>query len=53
VRNWWEIHGIIGRLGVRFTAQRVGEEADNVAKIVDAMDLIRVNAASSRALISS
>jgi DNA-binding GntR family transcriptional regulator len=44
VRNWWEIHGIVGRLGVRFAAQRMAEDEANVAKVVDAMDLIRENA---------
>lgn len=44
VRNWWEIHGMVGRLGVRFAAERIADEADNAARIIDAMDLIRENA---------
>ncbi|MEH6550529.1 MAG: GntR family transcriptional regulator [Pseudomonadales bacterium] len=44
VGNWWEIHGSVGRLGVRFAAQRIGEREDSVAKVLDAMDLIREQA---------
>ena len=44
VGNWWEIHGSVGKLGVRFAAQRIGEHEDNVAKVLDAMDMIRENA---------
>lgn len=44
VGNWWEIHGAVGKVGVRFAAQRIGRHEDSVAKVVDAMDLIRENA---------
>ena len=44
VGNWWEIHGMVGKLGVRFAAQRIGRREDNVARVIDAMDLIRENA---------
>jgi DNA-binding GntR family transcriptional regulator len=44
VRNWWEIHGAVGRLGVRFAALRIGDDDGNIARVVDAMDLIRENA---------
>ena len=44
VGNWWEIHGAIAKVGVRFAAQRIGRREDSVAKVVDAMDLIRENA---------
>jgi len=41
VGNWWVIHGSIGKLGSRFAAQRIDRREDSVAKVVDAMDLIR------------
>jgi DNA-binding GntR family transcriptional regulator len=43
VGNWWEIHGMVAKLGVRFAAQRIGRREDNVARVVDAMDLVREN----------
>jgi DNA-binding GntR family transcriptional regulator len=44
VGNWWEIHGMVGKLGVRFAAQRIGRQPENVDKVLDAMELIRENA---------
>ena len=44
VGNWWEIHGAVGKVGVRFAAQRIGRHDGSVARVVDAMDLIRENA---------
>lgn len=44
IRNWWEIHGMVGKLGSRFAAERIGDAPDNVEKVQDAMDLIRENA---------
>lgn len=44
VGNWWEIHGAVGKVGVRFAAQRISRREDNVARVVDAMDLIREKA---------
>ena len=44
VGNWWEIHGTVGKLGVRFAAQRIGRQEGSVTRVIDAMDLIRENA---------
>ena len=44
VRNWWEIHGMLGRVGVRFAAEHIVDDEANAAKVIDAMDLIRENA---------
>jgi DNA-binding GntR family transcriptional regulator len=44
VGNWWEIHGTVGKLGVRFAAQRIGRAEDSVTRVNDAMDLIREKA---------
>ncbi|MEH6581055.1 MAG: GntR family transcriptional regulator [Halioglobus sp.] len=44
VGNWWEIHGMVGKLGVRFAAQRIGRNENSVTRVNDAMDLIRENA---------
>ncbi len=44
VGNWWEIHGMVGKLGVRFAAQRIDGNENNVSKVMDAMDLIREKA---------
>jgi len=44
VGNWWRIQASIARLGVGFAARRVAHSEDNVAKLEDAMDLIRENA---------
>ena len=44
VGNWWEIHGTIGKLGVRLAAQHVSRQEGSVTKLNDAMDLIRESA---------
>ena len=44
VGNWWRIQSMVGKLGVGFAAQRINRHADSVAKVLDAMDLIRENA---------
>lgn len=44
VGNWWEIHGAVGKVGVRFAAQRITRCEDGVTKVNDAMDLIRESA---------
>jgi DNA-binding GntR family transcriptional regulator len=44
VGNWWEIHGMVGKLGARIAAQRIDQEDGSVGKVADAMDLIRENA---------
>ncbi len=44
VGNWWRIQASIGRLGVGFAARRINRREDNIAKIEDAMDLIREKA---------
>ncbi len=44
VRNWWEINGVVARLGVRFAAEHIGNDPANVEKIRDAMELVREKA---------
>jgi DNA-binding GntR family transcriptional regulator len=44
VGNWWRIQSMVGKLGVGFAARRINRRADNVAKLQDAMDLVRENA---------
>jgi DNA-binding GntR family transcriptional regulator len=44
VRNWWEINGVVAQLGIRFAAERVADNNENQAKIVDAMALIQEQA---------
>jgi len=44
VGNWWRIQATVGKLGVGFAARRINRQEDNVAKMHDAMDLIRENA---------
>ncbi|MDH3994287.1 MAG: GntR family transcriptional regulator [Gammaproteobacteria bacterium] len=44
VGAWWRIQATIGQLGVGFAARRIGHHEENVAKLNDAMDLIRENA---------
>lgn len=44
VGNWWRIQASIGKLGVGFAARNINRREDNIAKIEDAMDLIRENA---------
>ena len=44
VGAWWRIHATIGKLGVGFAARRINRQEDNVAKLIDAMDLVRENA---------
>jgi DNA-binding GntR family transcriptional regulator len=44
VGNWWRIQASIGRLGVGFAARRINRRKDNIARIEDAMDLIREKA---------
>ena len=44
VGNWWRIQSMVGKLGVGFAARRINRQLDSVAKLQDAMDLIRENA---------
>jgi DNA-binding GntR family transcriptional regulator len=44
VGNWWRIQSMVGKLGVGFAARRINRQSDSVAKLQDAMDLIRENA---------
>ena len=44
VGNWWRIQASIATLGVGFAARCINRREDNIAKIEDAMDLIRENA---------
>lgn len=44
VGAWWRIHATVGKLGIGFAARRIARREDNVAKLLDAMDLIRENA---------
>ena len=44
VRNWWEINGVVARLGVRFAAERISDNEANPAKIVNAMGMIHEHA---------
>jgi len=44
VGAWWRIHAAVARLGVGFAAGRINRREDNVAKLIDAMDLVGENA---------
>ena len=44
VGNWWRIQSMVGKLGVGFAARRINRQSGSVAKLQDAMDLIRENA---------
>jgi DNA-binding GntR family transcriptional regulator len=44
VRNWWIIHGTVGKLGVVSAAQRIGADDGNRDRIQEAMQQIRDNA---------
>ena len=44
VGAWWRIQATVGQLGVGFAARRIAHHEDNVAKLNDAMDLVRENA---------
>lgn len=44
VRNWWEIHGLVGKLGVRLAAEHIADQPEYVGKVRDAMDMVRENA---------
>jgi DNA-binding GntR family transcriptional regulator len=44
VGNWWRIQSMVGKLGVGFAARHINRRPDNVAKLQDAMDLIREKA---------
>jgi DNA-binding GntR family transcriptional regulator len=44
VGAWWRIQSVVGKLGVGFAARRINRRDDSVAKLLDAMDLIRENA---------
>jgi DNA-binding GntR family transcriptional regulator len=44
VGAWWRIQSMVGKLGVGFAARRINRREGNVAKLQDAMDLIRENA---------
>lgn len=46
VGNWWEIHGMLGKVGVRFAAERITRKPGNVAKILAAQETIREHAGS-------
>lgn len=44
VGAWWRIQSTVGKLGVGFAARRINCQPDNVARVDDAMDLIREKA---------
>lgn len=44
VGNWWEIHGAIGKLGIRLAAMHIAKKPESVNKLNDAMELIRESA---------
>jgi len=44
VGAWWRIQSMVGKLGVGFAARRINRQQGSVAKLLDAMDLVRENA---------
>lgn len=44
VGNWWKIQGSIGKLGAGCAARCINLKEENVARVHDAMDMIRENA---------
>ena len=44
VAAWWRIISATAKLGVGFAARRINRREDNVAKLNDAMELVRENA---------
>ncbi len=44
VRNWWEIHGAVGKLGVGFAAAKINAHPESAGLVEDAMELIREKA---------
>lgn len=44
VGAWWRIQSAMAKLGAGFAARRIKRRDDNIAKLHDAMDLIRENA---------
>jgi DNA-binding GntR family transcriptional regulator len=44
VGAWWRIQSTVGKLGVGFAARRINRHPGSVARLQDAMDLIRENA---------
>ncbi len=44
VGNWWDIHGAIGKLGIRLAALKIANKPENTQKLEDAMSLIRESA---------
>lgn len=44
VAAWWRIMSATAKLGVGFAARRINRREDNIAKLNDAMELVRENA---------